>query len=78
MKLTCSIFTLFNDFFNTFFVRIKISKDSSAKYYQKNKGRLQIKACERYQSLSEEQNTTVWLWTIQIFTRKWRTKACWV
>ena len=30
-----------------------LSKDSSAKYYQKNKERLQKKACERYQDLSE-------------------------
>ena len=28
-----------------------MSKDSSAKYYQSNKERLQRKACERYQSL---------------------------
>ena len=30
-----------------------MSKDSSAKYYQNNKERLQKKACERYQSLSK-------------------------
>ena len=30
-------------------------KDSSAKYYQNNKERLQKKACERYQSLSKEE-----------------------
>ena len=28
-----------------------MSKDSSVKYYQDNKARLQEKACERYQSL---------------------------
>ena len=61
MKLTCSTFILFNYFFNTFFARIKISKDSLAKHYQNNKDRLQKKACERYQSFSEEENTTVWL-----------------
>ena len=32
-----------------------MSKDSSAKYYLKNKKRLQIKARERYQDLSEEE-----------------------
>ena len=32
-----------------------MSKDSSAKYYQNNKKRLQKKVCERYQSLSEEE-----------------------
>ena len=30
-------------------------KDSSAKYYQNNKERLQKKARERYQSLSKEE-----------------------
>ena len=30
-------------------------KDSSAKYYQNNKERLQKKAGERYQSLSKEE-----------------------
>ena len=32
-----------------------MSKDSSAKYYQDNKERLQKKARERYQSLSKEE-----------------------
>ena len=31
-----------------------MSKDSSPKYYQENKDRLQTKACERYQNLSKE------------------------
>ena len=31
-----------------------MSKDSSAKYYQNNKERLQKEACETYQSLSKE------------------------
>ena len=30
-------------------------KNSSAKYYQENKERLQKKACERYQILSKEE-----------------------
>ena len=30
-----------------------MSTDSSAKYYQNNKEKLQKKACERYQSLSK-------------------------
>ena len=29
--------------------------DSSARFYQKNKERLQKKACERHQDLSEEE-----------------------
>ena len=41
---SCSIFTY-----------IKISKKSSAKYYQHNKERIQKKACERYQSLFKEE-----------------------
>ena len=32
-----------------------MSKNSSAKYYQENKERLQKKACERYQSLFKEE-----------------------
>ena len=42
---------------------IKISKNLSAKYYQENKERLQIKARERYQNLSKEENekkATIW------------------
>ena len=34
---------------------IKVSKKSSAYYYQENKDRLQIKTRERYQSLSKEE-----------------------
>ena len=38
-------------------------KNSSVKYYQDNKQRLQYKnGCERYQSLSKEENRgTIWL-----------------
>ena len=41
-----------------------MSKDSSAKYYQNNKERIQKKAYERYQSLSteeKEKKATIWL-----------------
>ena len=34
-----------------------MSKDSSAKYHQESNERLQKKACERYQDLSEEEKT---------------------
>ena len=44
----------FFGFFKIFFTYIKMSKDSSAKNYQDNKERLQKKARERYQSLSNE------------------------
>ena len=57
---------------------IKMSKDSSAKYYQINKERLQKNACERYQCLSnEEKKAAIWLWTIQKSTGRWNRKACW-
>ena len=32
-----------------------MSKNSSAKYYQSNKEKLQKKGCERYQSFSKEE-----------------------
>ena len=32
-----------------------MNNNSSAKYYQKNKGKLQKKSRERYQNLSEEE-----------------------
>ena len=43
-----------------FFTYTKIFKDSSAKYYQNNKERLQKKAPERYQSLSKEKEENMW------------------
>ena len=41
IKLTCSIFMSSNNYFIIFFTYIKISKDSSAKYYQNDKESLQ-------------------------------------
>ena len=41
-----------NFFYNFFFTYLKLFKDSSAKYYQDNKERLE-KSRERYQSLSK-------------------------
>ena len=32
-----------------------MSKDSSAKYYQNNKDRLQKRSCKKYRSLSQEE-----------------------
>ena len=40
--------------FSIFFTYIKMAEDSSAKYYQNIKERLQKKARERYRSLSKE------------------------
>ena len=54
IKLTCSIFMSSNKsnfciiFFIFFFIYIKMSEESSAKYYQDNKESLQKKAVERY------------------------------
>ena len=53
--MICSVFISFNVIFVIFFTYIKIFKDSSAKYYQNNKKRLQKNACERYQSLFKEE-----------------------
>ena len=39
-------------------------KNLTAKYYQENKERLQIKACERYQNISKEEKgkkAAIWL-----------------
>ena len=51
-KIDLRHFYFINNFFLIFFTYIKVSKDSSAKYYQNDKERLQQKARERYQSLS--------------------------
>ena len=42
-------------FYTFLFIYIKISKNLSAKYHQKNKERLQKKPCEKYQSFSKEE-----------------------
>ena len=43
IKLYCRIFMSYNNLFTNFFTYIKMSKKSSAKYYQGNKKRLQNK-----------------------------------
>ena len=43
-----------NNIFVIFFTYIEISKDSSTKYYQNNKERLQKRTRERYQTLCKE------------------------
>ena len=49
-----------------------MSKDSSAKYYQNNKERLQKKVCERYPSFSKEEKkkATIRSWRIQNLTEE--------
>ena len=46
-KLTYRIFNSFNNFF-IFFTYIRMSKDSSAKYYQNNNERLQKNALDAF------------------------------
>ena len=49
-------FTIFlQTFFILFSIYIKISNNLSSKYYQENKERLQKKACEIHQNLSDEE-----------------------
>ena len=62
IKLTCSIFISSNNFFIIFLTYIKMSKDSSAKYYQNIKERYQKKnkkkrqySCEWYKNLLEDE-----------------------
>ena len=54
IKLICNIFMSSNNYLYVF-KYIKISKDWSAKFYQKNKERLQKKSLWRNQSLCKEQ-----------------------
>ena len=59
IKLIFSIFILSYEFLITFFTYIKLSKDSSANYYQNNKKRLQKKVQyvrERNKNLPEHEN----------------------
>ena len=61
INLIFSIFKSLNklnfyiNFFIYFLTYMKMSKESSAKYYEDNKEKLQKKALERYQSLSKEE-----------------------
>ena len=60
---------------------LKISKDSSASYYQNNKKRLQKEAFERYQSFlrKKKKKATAQFWAIQNLPEDQnKTKACWV
>lgn len=45
-------------------ITIKIYTNLFAKYYQKNKKILQNKAHEKYQNLSEEKETRIWIQSI--------------
>ena len=53
--------------FYTFFTYIKISKNSSAKYYQENKERPQRKARKRYQSLSKKDKEKKWQYACELY-----------
>ena len=58
-----------------------MSKNLSAKFYQENKERLQKKAGDRYQNLSQEEKeneSAIRLWKLQKSLKRWKTKVCWV
>ena len=58
-----------------------LSKNVSVKYYQENKERLHWKARERYKNPCKEEKERkprIWLWTLQTFFVRWKTKYCWV
>ena len=53
---------LFHNFFIIFFLYVKRTRQASAKYYQKDKEKIQKKSSERYQNLSEkEKKVRIWL-----------------
>ena len=56
---------------------MKMSKNLSAKYYQKYKERLQKKPCERYQNLSKEEKEEKWLMVMNVtkISRKRKNKS---
>ena len=54
--LNLSINPFFQGFFKVFSKYTKMPKSLSAKYYEKDKERLQKKTRERYQNASKEEN----------------------
>ena len=53
---------LFHNFFIIFFLYVKRTRQASAKYYQKDKEKIQKKSSERYRNLSEkEKKVRIWL-----------------
>ena len=70
IKLTCSISLSSNNFLYSFFTYIKMSKDSSANYYENNKERLQKKSLKQ----RKRERATIWLWTIQKSNTRWKKK----
>ena len=64
-------------FFITFFTYIKMSKDSSAKFYQINKERLQKKLARNIGVFlkKKKKKVTIWLWTIETFYQKVKNKS---
>ena len=57
--MICSI-NFFIFYLVIFFIYIKMSKDSSARYYPKNKEKIQKKSREKYWSLSEKEKNKKW------------------
>ena len=76
-----TIFTSPNFFIVFFFTYIKISKDSSAKYYQDNKKDYKNKLMKDIAAFLKKKKkikATIRTWTIQQSTRIQQIKACWV
>ena len=57
--MICSI-NFFIFYLVIFFIYIKMSKDSSARYYPKNKEKIQKRSREKYWSLSEKEKNKKW------------------
>ena len=55
---------------------IKLSRNSSAEYYQENKERLQKKLIKDSKIfLEKKKKATKWLWTLQESLRRWKRKS---
>ena len=80
MSSNKSIFFI-NIFVKFFFIYIEMSKNSSSKYYQDNKERLQKRNSRRCQSLSIKENekkSTISSWAIQKSSRTGKVKGGWI
>ena len=69
------LLNFFSKFFCNFFFHVY--KNLTAKYYQENKEKLQEKARERYQNLSNRskmKKATIWSWKLEKSFRRWKAK----
>ena len=81
IKLYCRIFMSYNNLFTNFFIYIKMSKKSSAKYYQGNKKRLQKKLMRDIKTFLRKKKKKKWQhgceWYKNLPEDK-KQKPCWV